>query len=467
MTRSPGDVRLIEANLPEFGTPATRPDLPPALYAERLARLIGSIEPAGLSALVVYGDREHFANLAWATGFDPRFEEALLVLVPGREAMLLAGPENQGAGRAAPVGLDVRLYPPFGLLGQERRQTPPLADLLAEAGIAKGQRVGIAGWKYYGPHETPHPDLWIESPAFIVDTLRRLVGEGGAVVNATALFMHASAGLRAVNEIDQLAAFEFAAVHVSEAVKRVVFGLAPGLREREAATLLQPIGAPLSCHLMLSAGPRASLGLGSPLDRRIERGDPFTTAYGVWGALTSRAGFVAEDAGDLPEAIRDYVARLAAPYFACAAEWYETVGIGVSGGTLDALVKRHLGDPFFNVGLNPGHLIHLDEWMNTPIYPGSAETLRSGQALQIDIIPATGTPWFTSNIEDGIALLDERGRAEFAERHPAAWARITARRAFMADVLGIRLKPDVLPFSNIQGWLPPFLLAPGRILSLR
>ncbi len=467
MTRSPGDVRLIEAELPEFTSPEPRPELPPVLYAARLARLIAAVDAAGLSALLVYGDREHFANLAWATGFDPRFEEALLVLVPGRQPVLLAGPENQGAGRAAPVGLDVRLYPPFGLLGQERARTPPLADLLSEAGIARTMRVGIAGWKYYGPQETAHPDQWIESPAFIVDTLRRLVGEGGAVVNATALFMHAGTGLRAVNEIDQLAAFEFAAVHVSEAVKRVLFGLRPGMREAEAATLVRPIGVPLSCHLMLSAGPRAALGLGSPLDRPLALGDPFTIAYGVWGALTSRAGFVAESADDLPEAIRDYVARLAAPYFACAAEWYEAIGIGVTGGEIDALVKRHLGDPFFGIGLNPGHLIHLDEWMNTPIYPGSTETLRSGQALQLDIIPATGTPWFTSNIEDGIALLDERGRAEFAERFPAAWRRIAARRAFMADVLGIRLKPEVLPFSNLAGWLPPFVLAPRRILALR
>ncbi len=288
MTRSPEDVRLIEAKLPDFGIPETRPELPPAALCRTPGAALESVDAAGLSALLVYGDREHFANLAWATGFDPRFEEALLVLVPGGEPMLLAGPENQGTGRAAPVALDVRLYPPFGLLGQDRRQTPPLADLLAEAGIARGQRVGIAGWKYYGPQETPHPDLWIESPAFIVDTLRRLVGEGGAVVNATALFMHASTGLRAVNEIDQLAAFEFAAVHVSEAVKRVLFGLKPGMREcggRHASCGRSACRS--SCHLMLSAGPRAALGLVSPLDRPIERGDPFTAAYGVWGASTS------------------------------------------------------------------------------------------------------------------------------------------------------------------------------------
>ena len=34
----------------------------------------------GLGALVIYGDREHMANICWATGHDPRFEEALLLV---------------------------------------------------------------------------------------------------------------------------------------------------------------------------------------------------------------------------------------------------------------------------------------------------------------------------------------------------------------------------------------------------
>jgi len=197
----------------------------------------------------------------------------------------------------------------------------------------------------------------------------------------------------------------------------------------------------------------------------IERGDPFTTAFGLWGSLTARAGFAVADASELPEKIRDYADRLAGPYFACAAEWYETIGIGVTGGEIDSLVKRHLGDPFFNIFLNPGHLIHLDEWMNTPIYPGSTERLQSGQAIQLDIIPATGSPYFTSNIEDGIALLDARGRNEFAQKYPEAWRRTVARRTFMAEMLGIRLKPEVLPFSNLQGYLPPFVLSPGRAFT--
>jgi hypothetical protein len=238
------------------------------------------------------------------------------------------------------------------------------------------------------------------------------------------------------------------------------------MTEREAVRLLDWDGSPLSCHLMLSSGPRASLGLLSPGDRRIERGDRFTTAFGIWGALTCRAGFVVDDASDLPAGIADYVERLVGPYFEAIAAWYGALHVGQTGGALQAIVDRHLGDPFFGIFLNPGHQISLDEWVSSPIWPGSEVELRSGMAFQVDVIPATGTDYFTTNIEDGVALADEVLRDELAERYPAAWARIGARRAFMREALGIELHPDVLPFSNIPAYLPPFLLAPDRAMTL-
>ena len=87
-------------------------------------------------------------------------------------------------------------------------------------------------------------------------------------------------------------------------------------------------------------------------------------------------------------------------------------------------------------------------------------------ALQVDIIPATGTDYFTTNIEDGIALADESLRARVRDALSRAWERIQARRRFMGDALGIELHPDVLPFSNIPAWLPPFLLRPDRAMTM-
>lgn len=458
--------QMIEAVLPDFGVPATRPELPRAVYLARLDALLRARRASGIDALVIYADREHSANLAWLTGFDPRFEEALLILAPGAIPTLLAGPENLGRAQKATIEVEARLYPPFGLMGQDRTQTPDLTEVLTTAGVARNQRVGVLGWKYYGGSESPRPDTWFETPAFIIDTLRQLVGPEGRVVNANGLTMDSSTGLRAVNEIEQIAQFEFGAVMASEALKSLFANLKPGISEFAAAQSMGLGVLPHSCHTMLSTGARLS-GLESPSGKIIERGDPLTTAVGYWGGLSSRVGWVTEDQSGLPAAAADYVEKLAMPYFACAAEWYSTIGIGVRGGTLDAIARKHLGGSFFNLILNPGHLIHLDEWMNTPVYPNSTELLRSGQAIQCDIIPAVGPPYYSANIEDGIALLDQRGCDELREKFPDVAHRVDARRSFMADVLGIKLRPEVLPLSNLAAALPPFLLAPNRLLAMR
>ena len=452
--------RLAEVRLPDFGMPDAQPEVPAATYGARLEALRERADARGYDRLVVYADREHSANLSFLTGFDPRFEEAVLVVGPVGEPAILVGNECWGMAGAAPLPMRRELFQDLSLPSQPRDRSRPLADVLEGEGIRPGGRVGVIGWKTYASRAT------MEVPAFIVDELRACVGPSGTVENANDLLIDAADGLRVINDVDQLAVFEHASCQTSQGVRRLLAGLRPGMREYEAVRLLEWTGAPLSCHLMLTAGPRATLGLLSPGDRPIERGDRFTTAFGIWGALTCRAGFVVEDAAELPAGIRDYVDRLVGPYFAAVAEWYAALRVGQTGGAFQAIVDRHLGDRFFGIFLNPGHQLHLDEWINSPISPGSTIELRSGMVFQVDIIPATGTDYFTTNIEDGLALADESLRGAFRARYPAAWARIEARRRFMAEALGIDLHPDVLPFSNIPAFLPPFILRPDRAMTL-
>jgi hypothetical protein len=451
--------RLAEITLPDFGMPLTEPLLPASIYATRLERLRATMHTRGYDHLIVWADREHSANIAYLTGFDPRFEEAVLVVGADGIPALMLGNECYGVGEAAPLAVRPIRFQDLSLPGQSRDDSQPLPDILRDEGIVQGSRVGVVGWKTYAGRET------MEAPAFLVDELRSATGTSGLVESATDILINAVDGLRVINEVEQLAAFEWAACHTSTGVRNVLAGLQPGMTEREAARLLAWNGAPLSCHLMLSAGPRARFGLLSPGDRPIELGDPFTMAFGIWGALNCRAGFVVEDASQLPDGAMDYVDRLVAPYFEAVAEWYGALHVGQMGGELQAIVDRHLGDSFFGVSLNPGHQLHLDEWVNSPVFAGSTIELRSGMALQCDIIPATGTRYFTTNIEDGVALADESLRAAFAAAYPDAWQRILARRRFMADMLGIELHPDVLPLSNLAGHLPPFLLDPTQAMT--
>jgi hypothetical protein len=452
--------------LPEFGMPEDEPTIPAAVYQARIAAAQAAAAARGLDLLVVYGDREHFANLAYLTAVDPRFEEAMLILRPGHAPHLTVGNEGWSYAGLSPVPHERHLFQEFSLLGQPRGDSPTLEELLAGAGVRTGSRVGVAGWKYKEDgHETVRRS-WIEVPAYLVDALRNMTGPSGRVENVTDLFMGARNGLRTINEVEQLAAFEYAACHTSTAVHNVLTGFKVGQTEYEALRLMRLDGFPMSCHPMLTAGPRAMVGHASSSTRPIQRGDFMTSALGLWGSLTARCGFVVEDAAELPQAIRDYVERLVIPYFRAAVAWLETVRIGVTGAELFEAVHAHVSDPFFGVALNPGHQIHLDEWLNSPVYKGSDIALKSGMALQVDIIPGTGTDYYSTNIEDGIALADSALRAAFAANYPGAWRRIQARRRFMQEQLGITLAPEVLPFSNTPSYLAPFLLKPANVLTI-
>lgn len=456
-------IELAEVELPEFGLPTVEPHISRVVYAARLAALRQRYRARGFDAFVVYGDREHFANVAYLTGYDPRFEETLLIVTGDDTPSLLVGNEGMGYSAISPVPLNRVLYQTFSLIGQPRAANPPLKTVLADTGIQGGMKIGAAGWKYFTTQDTDAPRSWLEIPAFIVETLRAM---GCTVENAADLLMHPVDGLRAVNEVDQLAVFEFAATHGSQGMRDLLFNVRPGMTEYECVQLMGYNGLPTNLHPVMLSGERAGLAPASPSSRRIAKGEPVLAALGYWGSNVARVGFLVESAAQLPADIRDYVDKLVIPYFRAAVAWYERVEIGVAGGELYEVVHEYVGDPFFGVFLNPGHLIHLDEWLSTPVYPGSTERLRSGMALQVDIIPATGTPYFSTNIEDGIALADEPLRAAFAQKYPEAWRRIQARRTFMERTLGIRIKPEVLPFSNMPAYLPPFWLAPRKALRV-
>ncbi len=460
-------VDLLDVDLPDFGEPTIQPVIPGSVYDVRVAAALARARIEGLDALVVYGDREHTASMTYLSGYDPRFEEAVLVVVPDRPRALLVGNEGMAYATLANGRFEAVLFPALSLMGQPRDGMRPLDAILREAGLAAGQRIGSVGWKGFEADDIGFDPTWLEIPSYLADALRAIVGPNGAVINANHIFMNPRDGLRATNEVEQLAAFEFSGTFSSQGLRNVLFNVRPGMSELQAARLMAMNGLPGCAYPVLSGGERARVGLGSPTLRPLERGDPFFMGYGLWGSMNARGGFLVEDERELPEDIRDYVPKLVAPYFRAVVAWYETIGIGVPAGAVHAAVHAIVGDPFFGVKLNPGHLIHIDEWMHSPVKPGSDIAFRSGMAVQMDIIPATGTKWFTSNLEDGIALADAPLRAAFAEQFPEAWTRIQRRRDFMIDVLGIKLKPEVLPFSNIPAYLPPFVLSPRKVMVAR
>src|SRR3978361_185870 len=85
MTAAAGVVQLELPTLSELGP---EPQLSAEVYERRQDALRRRMVSAGLDVVVDYADREASANSSYLTGFDPRFEEALVLLDAGSVAIV-------------------------------------------------------------------------------------------------------------------------------------------------------------------------------------------------------------------------------------------------------------------------------------------------------------------------------------------------------------------------------------------
>ncbi len=449
---------LKEVELPDFGMCAELTEIPAIEFENRLEATAKRLEELNIDILLVFADREHSANLAFLTNLDPRFEEGLLLLHKKGKRKMLLGNECMGYTGICPVPMEYELYQEFSLMGQDRSGSRSLRAIFSDFGIGKGLTIGCSYYKRFVSGQEA-----LDIPAYMADVLRELVGSSGSVVNASDIFTDSETGLRNHTCLEELVRFEWASTRTSESIKNLVRQIRPGIREYELARNFISDGLPYSCHPMISSGKKAQLGLSSPSGNKIALQDPFTSAFGVWGALTCRAGMVAEGPEQLGGATAAFFELFWKGYFQTVLAWYETVGIGVSASSVAAKVEEARTKALFDFAVNTGHTIHLDEWVNSPFTLDSTLKLYSGMALQMDIIPVSKGEVVCANMEDGIILADNKLQSEWSARYPSSWKRIQARRDFMKKKLGINLKPEVLPLSNIPAYYAPYMLRHNKV----
>src|SRR5271169_5972636 len=460
--------QLVEAAWPEFGMGERPPAASLEEFQSRIEAARLAMESRRLTHLVIYGDREHFANLAYLTGFDPRFEEALLVIPAPETPVLLVGNECEAYLSVSPLFAAGRLrserFQSFSLLNQPRSSSRMLDQIFRDLDIAKGSSVGCVGWKYFSTSEHPLGNRAIDLPAYITDTLRELAGSEN-VVNATDILMHPDHGLRTFCSPAEIAYFEYTSVLASEGMRSIIFGLRDGMSDHEASQLAGYNGEPLGCHMTFATAENRHGGLASPAGAPIRRRDFISMNVCYWGANSCRAGWAASSAADLPGAAQDYVREFAGVYFEAMSEWFALLRIGVTGDSLNEIIRTRLPFEKFGIFLNPGHLIHLDEWLSSPIFPGSQMRMHSGMAMQVDVIPSSSA-YFSTRMEDGIVIADRDLQGKLRALYPDCFARCVQRREFMRNTLGIEVTDDVLPLSNIPAIVPPYFFSPNQILVM-
>lgn len=436
-------------------------------YRKRVDSLLELAQLKSLTHIIVYADREHFSNLEYLTKYDPRFEEALLILSKDDIPTIVIGNEGWSYSDIIPYEIKKELYQSFSLMGQPRGNSKNLKEIFSSARINKNSKVGIIGWKQFYESDFPDYEHCVEIPYYIVEILSELVGRKN-IVNANDLMIDNEYGLRHKLSATELILHEVAGTKTSQKVLNVIRNLREGISEIEASEYLCIDGDPIATHPNINFGSTHVIyGLASPTyHKKLSYGELISVGMGYRRALSHRIGIFARDKSDIPTSLGDAVEYLYKPYFEAIAAWYEAVHIGVTGGEIYNLMVETLGSfEKYGVGLNPGHLIHTDEWTNSLFYKNSKYKINSGMAIQCDMIAIMNDVKLGAHIEDGIVIADSNLRKEIQTLAPECWERISARRRFMKEVLGINLSEDVLPTSDLQGIHFPYMANTRIVLA--
>lgn len=438
------------------------PVITPAMYEARIAALLKA--GSAYTHLVIYADREHFSNLEYVTGYDPRYEECFLILQSGRRPLLAVGNEGMGQSQCLTIACDRVLFQSLSPLGQPRGGSPSLSALLGAAGISGSSRVGLLGWKAFSAPEAEDWRHTFEVPSFLVDGLRAVAGD---VCNANDLMMDNATGLRTVLEPEELVLSELASAKASRKTWNFIQGLRPGQTELEASQLFAIDGEPCPTHPNVCFRGK---GILSPnAQTRLEQGAAIAFGMGYRCAQIHRVGVYVEDRAAFDARYPGAFEGLYERYFRAVAAWYEALGLGVSGHSVWVAVKEVIGSyEDFGIALNPGHFIHTEEWLNSPFSENDATTLRSGMLLQCDFTARPAAfDRLGVHVEDGVMLADAATRERIRAMAPGCWRRLQARQRFMRETLGIRLRDEVLPTSDLCGMLFPFLARPNCVLAVQ
>lgn len=423
---------------------------------ERKAKLLEKMKEKDLDIVIVYADREHGANFEYLTGFIPRFEEALMLVTRDGEVKLLLGNENLNKVQYSRVKAEAVHIPHFSLPNQPMENEESFKDILNRVSEWKGKRIGVVGWKVFTSKSEQNNQLF-DVPYYIVEALKELVDDSSNILSCGEIFIGEKDGIRTVNNADEINYYEYGASLASDCVLKTMNEIEIGKTEIELASSLSAYGQPNNVTTICATGDRFTNAVIYPRNKKVKLGDKFATTVGYKGGLTSRAGYIVSNTEELPAEVSDYLERVAIPYYSAVAAWLENVQIGMKGDEMYQLIGTVLPKDTYNWHLNPGHLIADEEWMSSPIYPGSKTELKSGMLLQIDIIPSVKN-YGGASAESGIALADESLREEIAREYPELWKRFEERRKYIKEELNIKLHPEVLPLSDTVGYSRPYLL---------
>ena len=431
--------------------------------AQRREKLLAAMSQENFDSLIIYADKEHGSNFEYLTGFIPRFEEGLLVVKKDGEASLILGNENLKMAKYCRIKAQLYHTPFFSLPNQPMDNEQSLSALFDQIDFSKDKKIGLVGWKMFTATQADNSKLF-DMPYFVVDAVKNM-NTAADVVNATHLFICGDKGVRTINNANEIAHYEYGANLASTAMLNTMQSIEVGVKESFLGNILNADGQTNSVVTVAATGERFEYANLYPTGKKVQLGDKMSLTTGYKGGLSSHSGYAVENTQQLPDNLQDDLEKSAIPYFSAISFCLENIQIGMTGGQFYDMIDSFFPKDVYHWHLNPGHLVADEEWMSSPVYPNSTETLKSGMLFQTDIIPSVAG-YSGASAEECIALADETLCQQIKSDYPQLWERIKIRRKYICENIGINLPECVLPLSNLVGYVRPYLLNKSAALKI-
>ncbi len=334
--------------------------IPPARYANRLARLVASTETAGLTAMLVGVG----TDLRYLTGYEAMPLERLTVLVirPGRDPWLLV-PRLERAAAEAGVRTGI------GIVTWEETED---AYSRAVADVPRSGRIAVSD-DMAARHLLRIQDALGDEP--IYELASPVIGD-----------------LRMIKDLDEIALLRSAAQAADRVVAAIAAGPLIGRSEadvaREVRGRLVDEGHDVAVFAIVASGPNSASPHHEASDRVIGPGEPIVLdiggTIGGYGSDITRTLWVT--GGDPARGPDERFRHLFNVLYAAQASATARVRPGVPAEAIDAAARSAIdgegyGEAFFH---RTGHGIGLDGHEDPYIVAGNTQALRPGMAFSVE-----------------------------------------------------------------------------------
>ena len=148
-------------------------------------------------------DVEHGSNFEYLVGYFTRFEEALLILDKSGEMNLVLGNENFNKASKSRILPNITVHVSlFSLPNQPNRIDKTFKELLQDAGLAEGQRVGLVGWKNFTSALEDNKHTY-DVPYYIVKAIMEIIKDESLLTNECSIFIGEN-GARCTNNPNEI-----------------------------------------------------------------------------------------------------------------------------------------------------------------------------------------------------------------------------------------------------------------------